>query len=204
MIEARVECLCAEFNLPDINLQLRRNDVFWVAEDVARSSADLRMALRSGAVAVLYTRRCAVHRSPPPPHVRLPRNTGKRFVPTSGAVRPVESPAAAPAAPTTVTIDHQSIEEAIARGVASAIQGLLASGAFVLAGSGGSGSGSTVRGGNYGAPLVSSDDPVYIPSNLVPTEQGNMISVSETSSEGSDLNESAAALKAQRKRKSTS
>ncbi len=199
MIEARVECLCVEFNLPDINLQLRRNDVFWVAEDVARSSSDLRMAVRSGAVAVLYTRRCAVHRSPPPPHVRLPRNTGKRFVPTFEA-RPVETPAA----PTTVTIDHQSIEDAIARGVASAIQGLLASGAFVPAGSGGSGSGSTVRAGNYGAPLVSTDDPVYIPSNLVPTEQGNMISVSETSLEGSDLNESAAALKAQRKRKSTS
>lgn len=201
MIEARVECLCVEFNLPDINLQLRRNDVFWVAEDVARSSADLRMAVRSGAVAVLYTRRCAVHRSPPPPHVRLPRNTGKRFVPTFEA-RPVETPAPAPVQ--SVTIDHQSIEDAIARGVASAIQGLLASGAFVPAGSGGSGSGSTVRAGNYGAPLVSTDDPVYIPSNLVPTEQGNMISVSETSLEGSDLNESAAALKAQRKRKSTS
>ena len=202
MIEARVECLCAEFNLPDIHLQLRRGDVVWVAEDEARSSADLRMAVRSGAIAVLYTRRCAVHRSPPPPHVRLPRHTGKHFVPTSGVVRPVESPVAAPvaAAPTTVTIDHQSIEEAIARGVASAIQGLLASGAFVPAGSGGA----TVRGGNYGAPLVSTDDPVYLPSNLVPTDQGNMISVSETSSEGSDLNESAAALKAQRKRKSTS
>jgi hypothetical protein len=190
MTEARIECLCPSFYLSDLNLALRKGDIVWVLEETARSSEDLRFAVRSGAASVVYARRCSVSRSPPPPNVRMNRSQRNGFVRISGiqSERP-ETPILVPQG-----VDAKALEEAIANGVAKAIQGLVASGAF---------------GPSIGAPVVNntpvvvSSDPVYIPSNLVPASD-TTITIAKSSSEGADLEAASAALKATRKRKTPS
>lgn len=192
MTEARIECLCPSFNLGDLNLTMRKGDIAWVSEEVARSSDDLRLAVRSGAASVVYARRCSVSRSPPPPAARMGhiRRTASR----SPAIERVE---ASPPSAQEPSINPKSIEDAIANGVSRAIADLLASGLLVPSG------GAPVTRGTVAAPSVVTSDPVYIPSNLVP-DASAAISVAESSSEGTDLEAAAAALKATRRRKTTS
>lgn len=197
MTEARVECLCPSFHIEDLNLRMRRGDVAWVSEEVARSSDDLRLAVRSGAASVVYARRCSVSRSPPPPNVRMNRTQRSGFVRLGEPSQQVV-PAPVPT-PTPQGFDPKTLEDAIANGVAKAIQGLVASGAFVP----GSSVGAPVTRNTVPASAVVTSDPVYIPSNLVP-DAGTTISVAESSSEGTDLEAASAALKATRKRKTTS
>ncbi|NBQ99614.1 MAG: hypothetical protein EBT97_04025 [Actinobacteria bacterium] len=98
------------------------------------------------------------------------------------------------------SVDAGAIEDAIARGVTKAIEGLILSGALVPGGR--APTSPTSFGGTVGsAPAVATDAPVYIPSNIVPTGDATTITVAQTSTEGADLNEAAAALKATRKRK---
>lgn len=197
MTEARIECTCPSFNIADINLLVRRGDVVWVSEEIARSSEDLRLAVRSGAVSVVYARRCSVSRSPPPPNVRMNRAQRGGFVRTT-----VSAPAAEPAAPTPAQgFDARAIEEAIANGISKAIQGLVASGSLVP-GNGVVGGTPVARSTGLASAVVTSE-PVYIPSNLVPSDNAATITVAESSSEGTDLEAAAAALKATRKRKTT-
>ena len=196
MTEARIECLCPSFNIADINLYMRKGDIAWVTEDVARSSDDLRIAVRSGAASVVYARRCSVSRSPPPPNVRMNRTQRGGFVRLQ---EPPQHPASVPAtAPQGV--DAKSIEDAIANGIAKAIQGLVSSGALVP----GNVVGLPMTRSTPQASSVVSSDPVYIPSNIVPSDNAATITVAESSSEGTDLEAAAAALKATRKRKTTS
>lgn len=196
MIEARIECLCPSFNIGDLNLTMRKGDIAWVSEEVARSSDDLRLAVRSGAVSVLYARRCSVSRSPPPPNVRMNRAQRVGFVRHQ---EQLQQPAPVPA-PAPQGVDAKAIEDAIANGIAKAIQSLVASGAFVP--NVGVGNGTTAHNTVAASPIVTSD-PVYIPSNIVP-DAGTTITVAESSSEGTDLEAAAAALKATRRRKTTS
>lgn len=196
MVEARVECLCPEFDLADIRLRLRRGDVAWVSEGVARGSVDLGIAIRSGAVSVVYVRRCSVSRSPPPPNVRMNRVQRGGVVNRTPSPSPEPGPVPRPEPP---VVDTGSIEEAIARGVTRAIEGLIRSGALVPGGT----RGPVQAVGAPSVPVTSSDAPLYIPSNIVPTGDAPTITVARSSSEGATLDEAAAALKATRKRKST-
>ena len=190
MREARIECLCPEYRVSDLGIQFRRGDSVWVPEESARSSEELLLAVRSGAVSVVYTRRCSVSRSPSPPNVRLGRAQRAHLVTRTPPAPPAPVPAPQ------VGIDAGAIEDAIARGVTKAIEGLLSSGALVPG----------VRGGapapsGAAVPAVTSESPVYIPSNIVPTGDAATITVAQTSSEGAALDEAAAALKATRRRK---
>lgn len=203
MVEARIECLCPEFDLRDLRLRMRRGDVEWVSEDVARRSADLALAVQSGAVSVVYARRCSVSRFPPPPNVRVGR-ARRGVVTQTSQPQPTVARAVVPVVESK-SIDAKAIEEAIASGVARAIQGLLASGAFVPASGGAAPIPATAPRtvAATASPVVASD-PVYIPTNIVPSDDATTITIAESSSEGSDLEAAAAALKATRKRKTTS
>ena len=197
MTEARIECLCSTFNLADIQLMVRRGDIVWVSEEIARSSEDLRLAVRSGAVSVVYAKRCSVSRSPPPPNVRINYRALR-----GGFVRLQENPPqVTPPVPPPQGLDAKALEDAVANGIAKAIQGLLTSGVLVPGGVPITGSGNA-----YAAPAsvaVVTSEPVYIPSNLVPSDNATTITIAESSSEGTELEASAAALKATRKRKIT-
>lgn len=65
MIEACVRCLCPEFRVDDLRITLRRGDVYFCTEAVARASTDLREATRIGAVEVLWGERCVSERVAP-------------------------------------------------------------------------------------------------------------------------------------------
>jgi len=197
--EARIECLCPEYHITDMGIRFRRGESVWVSEEAARSSEELLLAVRSGAVSVVYARRCSVSRSPSPPNVRLNRAQRSGFIARTLSSEPQPTPERPDQAPPQANVDAGAIEAAIARGVTKAIEGLILSGALVP---GGRGSSPTVVIGTA-APVVSSDAPVYIPSNIVPTGDATTITVAQTSSGGADLDEAAAALKATRKRKST-
>lgn len=193
MVEARIECRCPQFHVPDINLRLRRGDVVWVAEEIARRSVDLGIAVRSGAVSVVYSRRCTVSRPPPPPSSRMGRiirSVGR----TTVQVQTIPASDSVPAP----TVDPKSIEDAIAKGVTRAIADLVASGVLTP---GGSGAPVRVAPSVVGGAVVA-EEPLYIPTNIVPADKAN-IKVAESSSEGSGLDEAAAALKATRRRRST-
>jgi len=192
--EARIECLCPEYHVTDMGIRFRRGESVWVSEEAARSSEELMVAVRSGAVSVVYARRCSVSRSPSPPNVRMNRAQRAGFIARTFPEQPQRTEPAPQA-----SVDAGAIEEAIARGVTKAIEGLILSGALVP---GGRGSSPSVVIGTA-APVVSSDAPVYIPSNIVPTGDATTITVAQTSSGGAELDEAAAALKATRKRKST-
>jgi hypothetical protein len=197
--EARIECLCPEYRIADMGLILRRGESVWVSAESARSSVELLLAVRSGAVSVLYARRCLVSRSPSPPNVRMNRaQRSGRAIPwvVQAPVPPEPAAPSAPAAPAAPAVDAGAIEDAIARGVSRAIEGLIKSGALVP---GGRPSGPVAG----PAPTVAGDAPVYIPSNIVPTGDAATITVAQTSSGGADLDEAAAALKATRRRKSS-
>ena len=185
MKEARIECRCAEYTLSDLKVRVRRGDVVWVSEDAARSSHELRVAVRSGALTVVYTRRCTMHRSPPPPNVRMPRMT-----------RPTRDLGAEPAPAAAAVIDPAALEDAVAKGVAKALEGLLAAGVVVPA-----------QGGRVAASAIPAflpaPEPVYIPSGLVPIEAQATVTVASTQSESGDMEAAAAALKATRRRKTT-
>ncbi len=196
MTEARIECLCPTFNLADIQLMVRRGDIVWVSEEFARSSEDLRLAVRSGAVSVVYAKRCSVSRSPPPPNVRINYRAQRWDVRLQQHPPQVVAPT-----PPVQGLDAKALEDAVANGIAKAIQGLLTSGVLVPGGVPITGSGNAHA--SPASVAVVTSEPVYIPSNLVPSDNATTITIAESSSEGTDLEASAAALKATRKRKPT-
>jgi hypothetical protein len=91
------------------------------------------------------------------------------------------------------------LEDAVAKGVAKALEGLLASGLVVPAQGG-----RPVAGSVSAEPaFFSAAEPVYIPTGLVPTEAQATVTVASTQSESGDMEAAAAALKATRRRKTT-
>lgn len=67
MIEARITCVCSEYQLPELGLVLHQGQVVWVPEQVARKSSQLTQARRAGAVRVHWGARCDVVKPVPPP-----------------------------------------------------------------------------------------------------------------------------------------
>jgi len=186
VIEACIKGVCPEYYLADIGVRLRRGEVVWVSEDTARSSEEIRLAARMGAVSVVFTKRCAVQRSPPPPSSRM------RDIMRNPARTPTPS-----ATPSVAPFDDQALQNAITAGVSKAITDLLSSGVLVP----GTRVGAVSTDAAPYTPVI--NDPVYIPSRIVP-EKTAPITVAQTSSGGAELEASAAALKATRKRKTTS
>jgi len=64
--EARIECLCADFKVPDLGLALVKGQIVWVDAEKARGSADLRHAKQIKAVSVSWRERCGVARNKVP------------------------------------------------------------------------------------------------------------------------------------------
>ena len=58
MSEARIECRCADFNLADLKIKVRRGDIIWVDWARADKSEDLKRAINSGAVTMRQVDRC--------------------------------------------------------------------------------------------------------------------------------------------------
>ena len=193
MTEARIECLCPEYHVGDLRLRMRRGSVAWVSEEAARASDDLRIAVRSGAVTVLYTRRCSVSRLPPPPAARM--GSILRSAGVASRARPEPSAPSVGAA----SVSPGDIEAAVAAGVSRAITDLVASGVLVWAGA--AAARPTAAPASIAA-VVDAADPVYIPTNIVPADGVPSITVAQSSSGGSDIDAAAAALKATRRRKS--
>ena len=132
-------------------------------------------------------------RSPPPPASRM-----GTLMRSNRATAPASTVSAAPVQVVPpVSLDSKAIADAVASGVSKAIVDLVSSGILVPAGAG-----SLATGVRSIAPAVT-NDPVYIPSNIVP-DQVAAITVAQTSTGGAELEASAAALKATRKRKTTS
>ena len=187
MVEARIQCQCPSYVLSDLGLHLHQGDVVWVSPDKISASVELRFARSIGAVSVSYVQRCQVYRAPPPPTVRLKRRT----TPPAQATAPAPAP----------SMDSTALEDAVARGVAKAVAELVSSGILIP----GPRVDPVVVPSRTGAPTpvftATMNEPVYIPSNLVPTDASTTINVSSTESEGTDLDEASAALKASRRKK---
>lgn len=79
MIEARIECICREIRIPDLDLFLKQGDVECIPARAARASVDLKQAVRIKAVDVLYKKtkvRTMSNRHEPPWLMRHNKNGG--------------------------------------------------------------------------------------------------------------------------------
>lgn len=191
MTEARVECLCTTYNIPELGLELRKGDVAWVAEGRARTSEELAIAKRAGAISVRWEERCTVSRSPTPP-----------FLKRRPAVPSFASPAAAP------VVDHaevasktaEALRDVVRQELQEALKGLSvgqktdvdAIGAAVRQALAGAGR------GDVRAPVIGSDAPVFIPTKITSDDTKTSINVTTETSGSSSVEDAAAMLKAAR------
>lgn len=194
MTEARVECLCTSYNIPDLGLELRKGQIVWMDESRARASKELAIAKRAGAISVRWEERCTVSRSPTPP-----------FLKRRPAVPSFATQTVAPAA-----VDHaevaaktaEALRDVVRQELQEALKGLHvgqkadadAIGAVVrqaLA------SAETGR-GDTRAPVIGSDAPVFIPAKITPDGAQTSINVTTETSGSSSVEDAAAMLKAAR------
>jgi hypothetical protein len=200
MKEARIECITSRYRIPGLGFNMRKGDVEYIPEGIARASGELRNARLAGAVSVRYVERCKMTKEPPrhvPPSVRMSRpNRGgmmKRKPPqepeekldgvTADDVRRVvreeiqAAMAGAQPQPTKVVVDPAALRDAVRSAVAS-----------------------TPGVGVGAAPPSEEDEPVYIPSDLVDKE--TKVDVKAEASDADDVDAAAKALKkAQPKKK---
>lgn len=190
MTEARVECLCTTYNIPELGLELRKGDVAWVTEGRARTSEELAIAKRAGAITVRWEERCIVSRSPTPP-----------FLKRRPAVPPFATPAAAP------VVDHTEVAsktaEALRDVVRQELQEVLKG--FVGQKLDADAIGAAVRQalapagrGDVRAPVIGSDAPVFIPTKITSDDTKTSINVTTETSVSSSVEDAAAMLKAAR------
>ena len=211
MREARVQCLCAEFRLPDVlvrgqPLVMSKGQEEWLTEAQARGSKDLARAQRIGAVSVEWRERFQVAKSPRPPWLR-------------GKAKPKMArlqPTAAPAPPVVDTEEVARRAEAAATKAATAamnkgigeIKALLAGQSTgipqeqleaalrnVLPGMTFPAGGTPRATSNVGGP----DEPVFIPKDIVGKGTKASISIEAEASKSEGLDAAAAALAAKPK-----
>lgn len=209
MIEARIECMCHTYTVPDLGLALVSGQVMWLPEDKARASADLRHAKNIGAVSVQYRARCQVARPTLPVWIGNKRKIG--FPPDGPPVREVPTPAPEPVILSPEEILRKATEE-MRKIVRDEMSGRSAETApqnapdlskvmdelrqIVR---------DEIRSGVVLAPTqvnaadrgegVASDEPVFIPSDLG-TAQVTQIDVAATNTDAGDTASAAEALKA--------
>ena len=182
MIESRIECLCFEINIPGVGL-LKRGQILWTAESVARSNPNVEHARQIGAVSVRYVERCQVSRMPLP--ARLKQHAK---LPTPNVVAPVAPSAPPPPVGLRAEDVASLVREAVSREVmpqlASVIREELSRVPNVI----------NNISNVVSAKTAPSDEPVFIPSNLVPTEGADITLKSEESSSG-NLDDASEALR---------
>jgi hypothetical protein len=205
MTELRIECLVDHADAPDIGLSLRRGQVAWVPLDSLKRSACLRALQNIRAVSVVSAQRC-VMRNPPPPSFRLSRKAAPQRSPApaappntddlnarieqavAGAVEKLaDRLVAALGQSRSVAGDSTPLnEEALSRTVANAVAQALAQGGVA-----------PHRTARAGGP----EEPVYIPSGIVPSEAATDLQVTAQATDAGDLAGAASALRKTRTRK---
>lgn len=191
MIEAEVTCLCRHVWVPDLELDLTRDQVVYLPKEKADGSADLTMFRRIRAVRVKYVQRTEHVRpaapQPPPPVRRQP-------------VRPpvIQAPVVAPP-PAVSGFNLAQLEALLAR----RDDMLKAEIAQVV--------GDVIAGKALGTPLaipgepVASgtvpveDSPVFIPQGLVRDDVKAEIKTESTTTDGAGVTDAAEALRKARK-----
>jgi len=190
VIEACVECQCPSLRIADLGLSMLQGEVAWVDEAKARASADLGQAKRAGAVTIKWIERCQVSRSPQPPFM-------KRLKPNWAAASQVAPVEEKPSQMDAAALDavsqevtrlkaqiqaQQGSQEALRALVTRAVQEALR--------------------GTIGQPSRApdatgrpTDDPVYIPSNIVDRGKTDDIQMSTESSGTASVDDAAQALK---------
>jgi len=180
MIEARIECLCAEFKINDLGLDLVRGQVKWVSEVRAKASAELRHARQIKAVSVRYEKRGET--VDPSRRVQWIHGKGRRKPPvqrpTRAAVAPPPAPPPpAPPAPPKMSEDdvrritREEMHKALSSGGASLSKADVAEvlrevlGAIPVAPVAPVAISSPPR-AKSGAEVVEADEPVFVPSDL--------------------------------------
>ena len=222
MKEAKVKCLCAQFTIKDLGVTLNQGQELWLTADQVRLSKDLKHGKRIGAVELHWKTRAQVTKPPPPPNFR-------RLSPTPRGrpqVMPEEKVQIIHHHTTTNTLDPDEVAKrvkaAVAGEVAHQIGDLKDVIANIVAAALAQKEGNidqatlaatleaTLRmvlpqyqgvAAPSAAAAVKSEDPLYIPSGIVPEKTKGKVEVQKASSEGTQVGDAAAALKALKKKR---
>ena len=207
--EARIEVVWPQYEVKDLHLYLKLGEKpEFVSRMRAEVSKDLREAKRLGAVRVSWVRRCLVSKPPrnqaPPSARRMPKPVPKRKT----EIVPVDEDAIADkvAAKLSQNLDQrdarlrQELREMVEKGGtvdAAELANLLAEGLAaklpqqVI----------VQQGGQAGGSESVSDEPMYIPSEIIPKDAKASIKATETKSDSGQTDDAAAKLAALRKKK---
>lgn len=206
MMEAQIKCLCAGYRLDDLGLSLTSGQVVYVPEARARESAELRHATKVRAVEVRWGSRCEVSKAPAPPWLkrktrsfptpepvvsrdeieRQAKEVARREVGESlrDIIREELQQALRSAVPASTSVNVTPVDT---NAIVDAVRAAFGSGA----------PGATVSGPRA---TTVSDEPLFIPTGIVPTETKGAIEIPSTTSSGDEVSDTAAALKAARGR----
>lgn len=195
MIESRIECLCFEITIPGVGL-LKRGQVLWIGESVSRTNPNVEHARQIGAVSVRYAERCQVSRQPLPARLKKHAKLPTPNAPAAPAVPPAEDVAImarefARAESVIVRADvasmvRETTREVLHREVVPHLASVIREELSRV-------SNTVVN--NVSIPKAApSDEPVFIPSNLVPADSAGITLKSEESSSGS-LDDASEALR---------
>lgn len=216
MTEARVECVCKEYHLPELGLVLHEGQVVWLDPVVARKSPQLTQARRAGAVQVRWVARCEVAKQFPPARGPAPTWLKRRTrIPLGGTPEP--APSAVPADPDAAVrqaaaatrdmlrdVVREEVRAALearpvgtttmtvgvdADQIREAVLSALSSVSVVAP----QGTRTTSQAG-----AVDGADPVFIPTGIVPTGDKSAITVNAETSSSGGVDDASAALKAAR------
>ena len=198
MREWQIECVCRTIRINDLNLNMKDGDVAHVPLDQARNSKDLKAARGAGAVLVSTVERFKERRQPespkhrvrpmtgPAPAQRIPeaeaRATGKQGVPATVVIHETTT--------NNVTdVDTDALAEKVKNKLAGELGDILrqaVAGIPVI----------HLPGGSGAARASGSDEPRFIPSQIMSDDLSMDMSVEATATEGDGLDDAAAALSA--------
>jgi hypothetical protein len=201
--EARITCRASRYRIGDLDLTMRHGEVAYVPEADARASSELRCAERGGGVTVRYVERCKVAKRPPPPKKPLPPSVRMSRPNRDGMGQPRREADE----PEVVGVTAEDIRQVVREEVRAALGGVSQPGMdpeqlrAILADALGSaptinpGVGLPPAGPAQVAPDTSeTDEPVFIPANIVDKDAKADITVESTETEADDLDAAAAAL----------
>jgi len=205
MKEAQIKCLCPDYRIPDLGLVLTFGQVVYVPEDKARQSQELRLATKVRAVEVRWGSRCEVSKAPAPPWLkRKARNfpTQEPTVTHEEIERRAKEAARREVGESLRDIIREELQQAMKSMVAAPPTVTHVTGAdpeaIVAAVRAALGDRAPMSGAAR-APKVS-DEPLFIPTGIVPTETKGAVEIPSETSSGEDVADTAAALKAARGR----
>lgn len=214
MIEARIECLCPSYRLSDLTVGgqpvvLREGQVMWVSEADARASQAVAHARKVGAISVEWRERCQVAKpkSPTPPWLNRNATKPRRALPAEAPPPPAPQPsvdteevarrAEAAAAEAARKEMHKGLEEIKAllvqaqhkvapesitqEQLEAALRNVLPAQQHTI---------------SDGGVTVTTDEPVFIPKDIVKKDADAAISIESEASGGDSLDAAAEALKA--------